>query len=64
MIELLNNQLDQHEKVKKVVVISEEWTVDNNLLTPTMKIKRNYIESLYCEDYNKWYESDDIILFS
>jgi long-subunit acyl-CoA synthetase (AMP-forming) len=24
--------------------MQEEWTVDNNLLTPTMKVKRNVLE--------------------
>ena len=53
----VNNTLEHHEKLHNVVVIQEEWTVENKLLTPTMKIKRKSIEKLYKDNYVKWYES-------
>jgi long-chain acyl-CoA synthetase len=33
----INAELDPHEQLDKVVVMAEEWTVDNGLLTPTLK---------------------------
>ena len=37
----VNARLDKHEKINNIVVMREDWTVENKLLTPTMKIKRN-----------------------
>jgi long-subunit acyl-CoA synthetase (AMP-forming) len=34
-MEEINATLDAHEKIDKVVVLHEEWTVENNLLTPS-----------------------------
>jgi long-chain acyl-CoA synthetase len=50
------------KSIKKVVVMREEWTVDNNLLTPTMKVKRNILEKEKTPHYEKWYkEAGDVI---
>ena len=61
-IKVVNPKLDSHEKIHNLVVVKEEWTVENKLLTPTMKIKRNAIEKLYSTNYKSWYEGDKIIL--
>jgi hypothetical protein len=34
--------------MKKIIVLKEVWQVENNLLTPSLKIKRNEIESSIC----------------
>jgi long-chain acyl-CoA synthetase len=39
--------LEDHEKVAKVIVTREPWSIDNNLLTPTMKVRRNQVEQHY-----------------
>ncbi len=59
----VNPTLDKHEKVKKLVVVKEEWTVENNMTTPTLKIKRNEVEKKYKEDYQKWYNTEDLIVW-
>jgi long-chain acyl-CoA synthetase len=51
----INTKLDKHEKMKKMVIMKEEWTVDNNLLTPTLKVKRNILEKKFEANYQKWY---------
>lgn len=43
----VNAKLEAHERVAKVVVVSEAWTIDNGMVTPTMKIKRNAVEERY-----------------
>ena len=55
-LEVVNPKLDSHEKIHNFVVVEEDWTVENKLLTPTMKIKRNAIEKLYKDNYKLWYE--------
>ncbi|WP_154223196.1 AMP-binding protein [Marinicella rhabdoformis] len=43
----VNAQLESHQKLDHIIVLKEEWTIDNGLLTPTMKVKRNEIENKY-----------------
>jgi long-chain acyl-CoA synthetase len=38
-----------YAQIKRVAVISEPWTVENDLLTPTLKLKRNKIIDRYNE---------------
>ncbi|HIG31864.1 MAG TPA: AMP-dependent synthetase [Flavobacteriales bacterium] len=59
-MEVINPKLDSHEKLHNIVVIAEDWTIANNLLTPTMKIKRNAIEKIYKSNYVAWYEGDRV----
>ena len=33
------------------------WTVDNDIITPTFKLKRNLIEELYAAQYEGWESS-------
>ncbi len=61
-LDIVNPKLDGHEKIHNFVVVKEEWTVENKLLTPTMKIKRNAIEKLYKENYSFWYEGERVVL--
>jgi long-chain acyl-CoA synthetase len=36
------------------VVTAEAWTVDNDLITPTFKVKRNRIEDRFATHYEQW----------
>ncbi|MTI42168.1 long-subunit acyl-CoA synthetase (AMP-forming) [Roseibium hamelinense] len=45
----INGQLEAHEKLSHLVVADEPWTIENDLLTPTMKIRRNLLEKRYEE---------------
>jgi long-chain acyl-CoA synthetase len=50
----INNTLDPHEQLDCLVVMAEAWTVDNDLITPTFKVKRNRIEDLFAKNYDTW----------
>ena len=50
----INATLDPHEQLDCLVVMSEAWTVDNDLITPTLKIKRNRVEDLFAKNYERW----------
>ncbi len=62
-LDTMNPKLDHHEQVKKIIIVKEEWTVENELLTPTLKIKRNPIEKIFRGRYEGWYENDNRILW-
>ncbi len=46
-MEAVNAKLEAHEKIAKCLIVKEAWTIDNNLMTPTMKVKRNQVEEKY-----------------
>jgi long-chain acyl-CoA synthetase len=43
----VNSGLAQFEKLKKVLLIADEFTIANGFLTPTMKLRRRVIEDRY-----------------
>ena len=57
IIEETNKELMQIEKIKKFDVIDEEFTIDNELLTPTMKIRRHKIKLKYKNILENFYKS-------
>jgi long-subunit acyl-CoA synthetase (AMP-forming) len=46
-LEQVNSQLESHQRIDAVIVASHPWSVENELLTPTMKLKRDKIEERY-----------------
>jgi len=48
LLEDINADLPGHERVEQIF-ITPEWTIENNLLTPTLKIKRHQIEAQFKE---------------
>ena len=59
----INEQLDSFEKLKSTIIVREQWTIDNGLMTPTMKIKRSDIEKIYQDYYQQWYDAKEDILW-
>ena len=53
-IKSINTTLDPHEQLDCIVVTAEAWTVENDLITPTFKVKRNRIEDLFAKNYDTW----------
>jgi long-chain acyl-CoA synthetase len=50
----INRTLDPHEQLACLVVTTMAWTVDNDIITPTFKVKRKRIEELYGREYTRW----------
>jgi long-chain acyl-CoA synthetase len=59
----INEQLDSFEKLKSTIIVREQWTIDNGLMTPTMKIKRSDVEKIYQDYYQQWYDAKEDILW-
>ena len=54
-LENLNKSLSLIEKVKKFKLIKEEFTIENGMLTPTLKLKRKKILEKYKKDLENLY---------
>ncbi|MDP3857858.1 MAG: AMP-binding protein [Stagnimonas sp.] len=48
-MEAVNANLEPHEAIGKIVVVKDPWSIDNGLMTPTMKVKRPQVEQRYCD---------------
>ena len=59
----LNPRLESFEKIAKVIVMEEDWSVDNGLLTPTLKVKRNRVEAIHKDRYGQWFESKEKVVY-
>jgi long-chain acyl-CoA synthetase len=46
-IEKINKNLTKIEKIKKFIIIKEQFTIENNMMTPTLKLKRYKIIKNY-----------------
>lgn len=62
-LDRINALLDPHEQLKCLVVVTTAWTVDNDIITPTFKVKRSRIEDVYASQYERWEASDQKIIW-
>lgn len=52
----LNQSLQSYERIEKIIIMPEPWTVENGLMTPTLKVKRNELEKIHLVRYPEWYQ--------
>jgi len=55
-IEKYNQELSKTENVVRFEILADEWTQDNGLLTPTLKVKRNKISKKYADVIQAMFE--------
>jgi len=55
IIENINKKLTQVEKIKKIKLINENFSIENGLLTPTMKVKRKKVIEKYKKELENLY---------
>jgi long-chain acyl-CoA synthetase len=54
-----NKDCMEYQRLKKAIILKEEWTPDNGLLTPSLKMKRNVLSEKYEVTFGKIYESEE-----
>jgi long-chain acyl-CoA synthetase len=62
-LQAVNATLDPHEKLQCIVIVTTAWTVDNDIITPTFKVKRNRIEDIYAANYERWEASGKKVIW-
>jgi long-chain acyl-CoA synthetase len=55
LVEGANEKLARFEKLKRVIVVADEFTADNGALTPTMKLRRRVVEERYRREIEEVY---------
>jgi long-chain acyl-CoA synthetase len=64
IISAVNKGLEQHEHLSKMIILPDEWTIDNGLLTPTLKIKRKMVDAAFSEQYEGWSRVQEAVIFA
>ncbi len=60
----VNAELDHHEQLAVISVITRPWTIENGMLTPTMKLKRAAIETEYGPVAQSWYDQGKPVVWA
>ena len=55
-IEKINTNLTKIEKIKKYFIVKEKFSIENGMLTPTLKLKRYKIISIYKNSFEELYK--------
>ncbi|MDA8483414.1 AMP-binding protein [Pseudomonas resinovorans] len=63
LLDSVNAGLESHQQLDYAVVVKDAWTIENGFLTPTLKIKRNVIESHYLAHAEAWLHAQQTIIF-
>jgi long-subunit acyl-CoA synthetase (AMP-forming) len=61
LLKRLNSNLADYEQLRMLVIAPEPWSIENGCLTPTMKIKRNRIESQVETKVEVWYTTKGVV---
>jgi long-chain acyl-CoA synthetase len=54
-VDKVNSELSIIEKIKKFIIIDTPFTVENEMLTPTMKIRRHQVKKIFGDQLEKLY---------
>ncbi len=60
-VDEVTKELAPHEKVKKIALLTQEFTIDGGELTPTLKIRRKHVEDKYCELIDSLYPKNEVL---
>jgi long-chain acyl-CoA synthetase len=61
IVEGVNANLARFEKLKRVLLVPDEFTSDNGVLTPTLKLKRRVLEERYRREIDNLYAQAEAV---
>mmetsp|Transcript_5372 Transcript_5372/g.4463 ORF Transcript_5372/g.4463 Transcript_5372/m.4463 type:complete len:95 (-) Transcript_5372:47-331(-) len=63
LLRKVNDDVEEYERAAFIVVAKDTWTIEQEFLTPTMKIKRENIENHYSDKVEGWYSSKKKVIW-
>ena len=60
----VNSQVEHHEHLQFIAIVSDEWSIANGFPTPTMKIKRGAIEDATKDRVEGWYNQGQKVFWA
>jgi long-chain acyl-CoA synthetase len=63
IVEDVNKTLEKHEHIQVAVILKESWTIENGLMTPSLKVKRNAVEKRFSPKYSGWFNQDHAVVW-
>jgi long-chain acyl-CoA synthetase len=58
IVDSLNRELSQFERIKKIAILPQEFSIDSGELTPTLKVKRKVVEQKWATTIEALYRSE------
>jgi long-chain acyl-CoA synthetase len=58
MVDEVNATLAPYETIKRMVVVPDEWSIETDELTPSMKLKRRVVEKKYAAQIDEFYKDE------
>ncbi|MCO6492041.1 MAG: AMP-binding protein [Phaeodactylibacter sp.] len=62
-LDAVNRKLANYEKIATLVITRELWSVENGLLTPTLKVKRNELAERYGLHFEGWQVAEEGVVW-
>ncbi len=59
----VNSDLSNYHKISTIIIDNQMWSEDNEILTPTMKVRRPKIDECYCDQYATWHDEAAAIIW-
>jgi long-subunit acyl-CoA synthetase (AMP-forming) len=63
LLDKVNGEISGYEQMQFIVIAKEPWTIENGLLTPTMKLKRAKLEEATTPKLDAWFESKKKVIW-
>ena len=63
VLERVNEPLPPHQRLARIIVLPDTWSVENGILTPTLKVRRAQVHQRYSPFYESWLEAPRPILW-
>jgi long-chain acyl-CoA synthetase len=63
LLEHVNPQLEQYERLRFLAISFEPWTTQNGFLTPTLKVRRTAIEQRFSAEYKAWEQQGNKVVW-
>ena len=62
-LESVNGKLHGHEKLSSIIITKDIWSDENQMLTPTLKLKRGSINDRYGDRMLSWCEDKECVIW-